>query len=221
MPNTARLAGEGGLMNLTVDGHATETTPWHVEMLTGYPPNVTGAYSNLEYSVIPANLTIFERLESRFGADNITTVMLTGKPLIIEYITDPSQLEVINWTMNSSHPFYNARSSVDCLDLNLANASVVGGKALQYLEEYKDKRAFMFIHFRDPDQAGHNYGENSADYDAAIVECDQWLGALILALESEGSYNRTIVYVTTYHGFDEGSYGHSYAADIWLFTNDP
>jgi predicted AlkP superfamily pyrophosphatase or phosphodiesterase len=141
--------------------------------------------------------------------------------LVIEYITDPSQLEAINWTMNSSHPFYNARSSVDCLDLNLANASVVGGKALQYLEEYKDKRAFMFIHFRDPDQAGHNYGENSADYDAAIVECDQWLGALILALESEGSYNRTIVYVTTYHGFDEGSYGHSYAADIWLFTNDP
>ncbi len=220
LPNAAILADEGGLMNLSVGGHVTETTPGHVEMLTGYPPNVTGAYSNLEYSVIPVNLTVFERLEGWFGPGNITTVMLTGKPLIIEYIADTSQLEVIDWTMNASHPFYNARPSIDCLDLNRANASVVGGKALQYLEDLTGGRAFLFIHFREPDHAGHNFGENSAEYDAAIVECDRWLGTLVSALKSAGTYDRATIYVTTDHGFDEGGYGHSYAPEIWLFTND-
>lgn len=221
VPNAARLVSEGGIVNMTVEGHATETTPGHVEMLTGYPSNVTGAYTNLDYSVIPANLTVFERLEARFGAEGIVTVMLTGKPLVVEYITDPSQYEVFNWTMNASHPFYNARSSVDFLDLNRANASVVGAKALDYIEDSKGERSFIFIHFREPDYAGHNSGENSAEYDEAIVECDRWLGTLVAALESLGTYDETVIYVTTDHGFDEGGYGHSYAPDIWLLTNDP
>jgi len=221
MPNAVRLVSEGGIMNLTVDDHITETTPGHVEMLTGYPPNITGAYSNLQYSIIPSNLTVFERLKGYFGKNEISTVMLTGKPLIIEYITDPSQLEVINWTMNETHPFYTARSSIDSLDLNRANASVVGSKAVAYFGLYKDIKSFMFIHFRDPDNAGHDFGENSEEYDAAIVECDCWLGTMLSTLQSLGTYNRTIIYVMTDHGFNEGEHGHSYAPDIWLITNDP
>lgn len=219
MPNAARLIGEGGLVNMTVEGHATETIPGHVEMLTGYPPNLTGAYTNLDYSVVPANLTLFERLKAFFGG-GIVTVICTGKPLAIDYATDPSQYEVINWTMSASHPLYNARSSVDFLDLNRANASVVGAKALGYLETCKGERSFMFIHFREPDYAGHKFGEGSAEYDEAIVECDRWLGSITAALDSLGIYNSTTIYVTTDHGFDEGGYGHSYAPEIWLFTND-
>jgi hypothetical protein len=42
LPNLARLAGEGALVDINVTGHMTDTKPGHAQLLTGYDPNLTG-----------------------------------------------------------------------------------------------------------------------------------------------------------------------------------
>jgi hypothetical protein len=79
LPNLARLVERGSLVDLDVVGHRTDTKAGHAQMLTGYDPQLTGVYSNVNYRPIPPGYTIFERLRQVFGRDAITTIMLTGK----------------------------------------------------------------------------------------------------------------------------------------------
>lgn len=79
LPNLAALIKEGGMVNIDISGHATDTKAGHTQMLTGYDPDVTGVMSNGKFKAIPEGYSIFERLEKQFGDDNIATIMLTGK----------------------------------------------------------------------------------------------------------------------------------------------
>ena len=40
-------------------------------------------------------------------------------------------------------------------------------------------------------------------------------------LEENGLYNKTFIYVTADHGFDEDKTSHDYAPYVFLATNDP
>ena len=71
------------------------------------------------------------------------------------------------------------------------------------------------------DAAGHRFGENSKEYNDALISNDLWTGRIIAKLKELGLYDKTLVYVTADHGFNEGQKGHSYAPYIFLATNDP
>lgn len=101
------------------------------------------------------------------------------------------------------------------------NASAVGPKCLEYIDKYGKGRLFAFYHFSDPDHAGHAHGENSRQYNDAIIECDQWLGRIVEKLKASGLYDRTIIYVTADHGFNEGLKSHKNAPYVFLASNDP
>jgi len=45
----------------------------------------------------------------------------------------------------------------------------VGTRAIKLLEKYKDKPFFFFVHFADVDHAGHKHGENSTEYNDALI----------------------------------------------------
>jgi len=117
-------------------------------------------------------------------------------------------------------PYFNTKDHMDMFLNGLVLNERVGTTAIQNLEKYKDQRFFFFIHFAEPDHAGHASGENSQEYTDAIKSDDEWTGKIIAKLKELGLYDQTLVYVTADHGFNEGAKGHSYAPYVFLATND-
>jgi len=202
-------------------------------------------YTNSHYRPIPLGLSLFERLQQAFGKKNIATIMLTGKPMGLgpggpRRLAEPglnesssigghgkerSQLESIHLKQEhnvAGQPFYLTKSALTRWDGDSTrDASRVGPKALAAIDKYASGRFFLFIHFGDADVAGHTYGENSRAYDEALATLDQWLGRIMLKLKSTKADDRTVVYVTSDHGFDVGTTHHYHATHIFLAGNDP
>ena len=249
LPNLAALIAEGNMVNIDVTSHVTDTKSGHTQMLTGYDPAVTGVYGNNRFKAIPEGLTIFERLEKAFGDDNITTIMLTGKdhhigsalPLAPEVIEeakeelkalktqtngDPGKLQAARQRLNTTilntdgEPWYLVKRNFDFWDGDKGRIhDAVGRLMVSYLHQFGNKRFFAFFHFSDPDHMGHKYGENSKEYNDAIIACDKWLGRAVKKLKDLGIYDKTMVFVTTDHGFDEGQMNHRNSPAVFLASN--
>jgi hypothetical protein len=213
LPNLARLVEHGSLVDIDVVGHQTDTKAGHAEMLSGYGPQATGVYSDSNYRPIPRGYTIFERLRQAFGRDAVTTIMVTGK--------DHNLGSRGAGLVRGAEPFHFSRSGITVWDGDRNRpASAVGKKAVDYIDRFAGKgRFFLFVHLPDADWTGHAYGENSEEYDRALVECDRWLGAILDALSRKGVDDRTLVYVTADHGFEVGARQHGDAPHIFLATN--
>ncbi|HOK65540.1 MAG TPA: alkaline phosphatase family protein [Anaerohalosphaeraceae bacterium] len=118
-------------------------------------------------------------------------------------------------------PWYSASRKMDLFVNGLSENEKVAERALEEIEKRKDRRFFLFIHFAQPDHAGHQYGENSQEYTKALRDDDLWTGRIVAKLKELGLYEKTLVYVVVDHGFDEGQKSHSYAPYVFLGTNDP
>ena len=243
LPNLAAVIKEGRMVNLEITSHGTSTKPGHVQMLTGYDPDVTGTPSNVEYRTIPEGLSIFERLQTAFGKERIATVMVTGgsyhlgsgRPSKPEEIAqakealaamgsqvDPVERERLNFVITNVHgePYFHVAGKIDFWDGDVRRDAEVNGPILiDALEKHGKGRFFAFCHFRDPDHAGHAHGENSREYNDALIECDRWLGVAVRKLKALGVYDRTMVFATTDHGFDEGLNSHRDAPRVYLAGN--
>ena len=117
-------------------------------------------------------------------------------------------------------PYFHTKAHMDLFVNGLLKNEKVGTMALKYLEKYKDQRFFFFIHFAEPDHLGHKYGENSQQYTDGIKSDDEWTGRIIVKLKELGLYDKTLIYITADHGFDEGKKTHNYAPYIFLASND-
>jgi bisphosphoglycerate-independent phosphoglycerate mutase (AlkP superfamily) len=74
-----------------------------------------------------------------------------------------------------------------------------------------------FIHFAEPDTAGHAYGFMSDRYRAAVRRADGCLGRLVAVLERSPARERTLLIVTS----DHGGHGHTHGADQPTDTQIP
>lgn len=120
-----------------------------------------------------------------------------------------------------AQPYYETKKNMDVFINGLGTDEKVGTKALEMLEKYKDKRFFFFVHFAEVDHKGHKFGENSKEYNDALISADRWTGKIIKKLDEFDLYDKTLIYVTADHGFDEGKKGHRDAPYVFLATNDP
>jgi len=207
LPALKKLGSEGTIVDIDIIGGKTDTKAGWAEILTGYEPEITGVYNNSNYQPIPVGLTVFERLEEHFGPDNIVTLAVIGKA---DHVGGGPGL-----------PYYYTKDNMDLFENNVGPDEVVGPRAIELLERYKNQRIFFFIHFRDVDSDGHNYGENSKQYNDALISNDFWTGKIIEKVKELGRYEETLIYVTADHGFNEAGTGHSNAPYVFLGTNDP
>jgi predicted AlkP superfamily pyrophosphatase or phosphodiesterase len=207
LPSFAAIIKEGSLQEIEVKGHRTSTVPGHATMLTGCLSDVHGLRNNREISPIPAGLTIFERLEQHFGNAGIHTIMAAGKAK--------------NLGGNTTNDVYwLARRGFDCFQSKDRLAMDVVRTALPVLERRKTPRFLLFLHFPDPDRAGHGFGKDSAEHRAAIMNCDRALARIRTWLQNEQLDKQTRIYITADHGFDDHSRGHANAPAVFLATND-
>jgi PKD repeat protein/predicted AlkP superfamily pyrophosphatase or phosphodiesterase len=193
LPNLRKLSREGNFIDIDVTSGNTATKAGWTQILTGYDPEITGAYSNVNYHTIPEGYTIFERLNKNFGNDSTYTMMVTGKSGHIG--SEPG------------FPFYNAKNHIDGYELNVEReAKDVWPLAKIHLNEYvvnhTDEHLFAFIHFREPDYNGHFSGEYHENYSRDIRLIDGYLGKIVNFLKNNNIYDGTLIYVTSDHGFD-------------------
>ncbi len=118
-------------------------------------------------------------------------------------------------------PYYLMKDGCDQWIYGLMQDEKVGAKAIELLDQYKDKPFFFFVHFAEVDHAGHRHGENSREYNDAIISGDAWTGRIVQKLKDLGLYDQTLIYVTADHGFNEDQRNHRNAPHVILGTNDP
>jgi hypothetical protein len=78
-------------------------------------------------------------------------------------------------------------------------------RALPQLREAR--RGIVFLHFADPDSAGHRVGWMTEDYLDAVQRADQCLDRVIDTLTEVGRMDRTLLLVTADHGGHNRSHG--------------
>ena len=117
-------------------------------------------------------------------------------------------------------PYYNMYTALEVWEFGLMQDQKVGTRALQLLEKYKNKPFFFFVHFAEVDHSGHKHGENSKEYNDALISNDLWTGRIMDKVKELGLAGKTQFYVTSDHGFNEDGKGHSFAPYVFLATNN-
>lgn len=118
-------------------------------------------------------------------------------------------------------PYFYTKDGMDLFLNGLKTNDNVGSHTLSLLEKYKNNRFFFFVHFAEVDHKGHTFGENSKEYNDALISSDLWLGRIMEKLKELKLEDNTLVYVTADHGFDEDRGSHSDAPYVFLAANDP
>jgi predicted AlkP superfamily pyrophosphatase or phosphodiesterase len=151
------------------------TLPAHASMLSGVEPKSHGlTWNNWRpsqgYIQTP---TIFTDAQEH----GLTTAFFTGKTKL-RHIVPPGTVGIYE------RPGYYCKK--------------VAEQAADYL--MKEKPALAFVHFSDPDEAGHAKGWMSPRQIKAINDSDRCLGILYEALEKADLIDDTLIIVTADHG---------------------
>jgi hypothetical protein len=247
LPNLQKLIGEGKLIDIDIEGKTDTKAGWS-QILTGYYPEVTGIYGDDQYEPIPRDLSIFERLKAHFGADKFAAVAVIGdsnnvgtagpeKTLMEEKKAaadrakqpaagkDHSPVNILiekdkKYSIIPGQPFYFTKDSMDLFENGLGQNDKVAGRAIELLEKYKDKPFFLFVDFDEVEQAGLRHGENSKEYNDALISDDLWTGRIMSKVKELGLADKTQLYITSAYGFNEDQAEHSFAPYVFLATNN-
>ncbi|HOW27434.1 MAG TPA: alkaline phosphatase family protein [Elusimicrobiota bacterium] len=239
LPNLKKIVDKGSIVAIDIL-RVTSTKPGWTQILTGYEPEKTGVYANHLYQPIPAGYTLFERLKGRFGPA-IDTLVVSGKDAHLDY--DPpvrltpaeeANYDVEKWYGSQpveidgnkfvdipGKPFLHARPSVDVWLNRFKSNSAVADQAIELLKQHREKPFFMFVLFADADARGHDKGEDSKEYGDAIVSDDTETGRILRALQNLKIDRKTVIYITSDHGFNIGMKHHSDAPYSFLASTDP
>jgi arylsulfatase A-like enzyme len=161
----------------------SSTLPSHISMLTGLPPEAHGVTWN---SVQPENGSLkVETIFSIAKKEGFRTAMVIGKPKL-GLLDQPGML--------------------DDDVLEEGNARAVARAARQVLRQKNPD--LLFVHFAQPDEAGHDWGWGderagtaaSPQYQSALEACDRALGTLRREIERNGRRRKTLIILTADHG---------------------
>jgi predicted AlkP superfamily pyrophosphatase or phosphodiesterase len=91
------------------------------------------------------------------------------------------------------------------LDFNGETDEATAVKALEFITN--EKPALTFIHFGEPDGAGHNIGHDTPEYYEAVELIDELVGKILKSLEENGMMEETIIIFSSDHGGIEKGHG--------------
>ncbi|MET0339847.1 MAG: alkaline phosphatase family protein [Polyangiales bacterium] len=177
-----RLYLQGASAKVARTINKSATLPSHASMVSGVEPTEHGLDFNA-YKPEHANInraTMF----SLAHAAGFPTYMFVGKAKLKHLLGKPSDAQ---------------------LTFGGLNCKRVVKEGLPQLQ--KLKRGVLFMHFADPDSAGHRKGWMTDDYMTAVQSADHCLSDVMEAIESSGRMQRTLLIVTSDHGGHGRSHG--------------
>ena len=202
MPTFHAMAAEGARTWNAYTIVPSTTLPSHTSMLTGVGPQAhqilwNDYQTNKGYVKVP---TVFS-LAKDCG---LTTAMFVGKEKF-EHLALPGSVDTFAWPKTNN----DAQAVADLF------AAQVG----------QLKPNLCFIHFRDPDTAGHAHGARSPEKVKALADCDGALKTIKDAITTAGLAKNSVIILTADHGSHDtknkegktvGTHGSAETADVTI-----
>ena len=214
-PYIDRLAGQGILFE-NVISPIPITLPAHSSMLTGTIPTYHGVHDNTDYKLGGSNVTLAEILKE---AGFSTAAFISAFVLDSMFGLDQG--------FDTYHDKFDTERETSG-GINERIGGETNRYALQWLEENKDERFFMFLHYFDPHREYDppelyksmfpNRGETKGSiltglYAGEIAYTDYCIGQVVNKLKDLNLYDSTLIIVTGDHGemlLEHGEFTHSY-----------
>jgi hypothetical protein len=222
--NFGRLLKEGATtLNARTDYTHTVTLPNHTCMVTGRPVKTPDDWqecsghfwewnSDFPSDKAPASLHATNAAggytASTFDVahDNgLKTALYSGKSKFNLYAIS------FGPTLGAEHP--RGRNKID----HVIVGSGIHSKALADLKA--NKPAYTFLHYPDPDSAGHAHGYLGDDYRNAVKKVNGYLGELLGLLDTDAEWkDRTVIVLSADHGGEPGTKGHGNSKHPYNYT---
>jgi predicted AlkP superfamily pyrophosphatase or phosphodiesterase len=189
-----RLAQGGVRARWLVPVFPTLTFPNLYSIATGLYPEHHGIVSNTMKDSILGKFTLRDRNAVRDPR------WWGGEPIWVTTVRQGKRAATFFWP-GSDAPIGGVRPThYKLFDPSVPNADRVR-QVLEWLSLPSDKApALVTLYLGDIDQAGHEFGPNSAETDSAIARVDSAVGALMSGLEERGLNTRVNLVVVSDHG---------------------
>lgn len=201
MPTLKKLASEGAVTWVANTIFPSKTLPSHTSMLTGVSPAKHmvdwNNYEPLRGKVkVPTVFSIAKQADP-----TISTAMFPGKAKF-RHLWLPGTVDHFDYGgMQEETP---AAASVE-VEKNVIPAQKVAGLAAAYIVEKKPN--LCFIHFPDPDSAGHKSGWGSPEQKEAFKVSDQALSQITKAINDAGIADSSVLIISADHGGHDKTHG--------------
>jgi arylsulfatase A-like enzyme/Flp pilus assembly protein TadD len=198
-PNIDNLAAQSVLFENTISP-VPITLPSHSSMLTGTIPPYHGVHNNSDYKLGESNVTLAEILKKRGFA--------TGA-VISAYVLDSQ------FGLDQGFDSYNDSFEEPVRNLlyfSQRRGAEASRFANEWLEEHKDEKFFLFLHYFDPHikySPPEPFATEFADnlYAGEIAYTDYCIGQVIKKLKDLNIYDSTLLIITADHGEMLGEHG--------------
>ncbi len=210
MPALQRLVSEGAHTWTATTIYPSITLPSHTSMLTGVGPE---KHHILWNSWVPSRgLVTVPTVFSEAKRAGLTTAMFVGKEKF-RHLALTNSLDDFN---------YGRAAAVDVVKSDGGDGEVkhegtvfadkVAAEVATYIIEHKPN--LCFIHFADPDSAGHRFGWGSPQQLEALAKSDAALDVVVKAIEKAGIADKTVVIVSADHGGHGRTHGSKNPEDM-------
>jgi arylsulfatase A-like enzyme/Tfp pilus assembly protein PilF len=190
-PNIDAIAKDGILFENTTSP-VPLTCPAHSSMLTGTIPPRHGVHDNTDYKLDDSFETLAEVLQQQGLA---TGAVISAFVLDSRYGLDQGfTVYEDNFAGNPNEPGISEKKGDETTNL-----------AISQLEQYRDEKFFLFLHYYDPHYAWDppepfKSAYANDPYAGEIAFVDHCIGKVIDKLKSLGLYDSTLIIITSDHG---------------------
>ena len=207
-PTLKKLAAEGAVTWQASTIFPPKTLPSHTSMMTGVGPDkhhvLWNAFTPIRGFVkVP---TIFSLLKA--SDPQAVTAMFVGKAKFRHlWLKDSLDLFDFGGPQTSAPVEGSAEVEAD-----KKPSQMVAKQAAAWVKEHKPRLAF--VHFADPDSAGHKSGWGSPEQKEALKVTDQALWQFIEALKEAGIADQSVVIISADHGGHDKTHGDNIPDDM-------
>lgn len=222
--NFGRIIAEGAsTLNARTDYTHTITLPNHTCMVTGRPvqtpenwPEAKGHYWewNSEFPTpgAPASLHA-QNPDHGYTSSTFDVVHDAGYSTALYSGKTKFRLYTVSFGPDFGAENVHGRNKID--------SSVIGGQIQgRMLADLKTNRpVYSFLHYQDPDIAGHAFGYLGDDYKNAVKAVNGYLGDILSLVDTDPEWKgHTVVILSADHGGEPGTKGHSNSAHPYCYT---
>ena len=210
--NLRRLAHEGVRARWLVPVFPTLTFPNFYSIATGLYPEHHGIVSNTMKDSALGGFTLGDQGAVRdprwWGGEPIWATAVRQGKRSATFFWPGSDVQI-----GGVRPTY-----YQLFDAKVPNSERVR-QVLEWLSLPADRApALVTLYLGDVDQAGHQFGPNSAEIDSAIARVDSAVGAIMSGIEQRGLERRVNVVVVSDHGMAEVKPGQLIYLDDYIDT---